>query len=170
MEQVPLSANLEAIFRSRLVPVQVVDAKGKVIGTFVPRLTEDDVSPDAVVSEPPLFIDQCGQRRVSIRIAGNTNYPCLMAALAKGYRVCLEYTKLDKPVLHWEEFMPDYQAEQDGAYFSATSAEELLGLIAMQEVRGDKWRGWTADERTAAKRIHDTAQTFDTDGNLLPNE
>lgn len=110
------------------------------------------------------------QRRVSVRIAGNTSNRCLLAAIAKGYRVWFEYAKLTKPVLHWDEFMPDYQAERDGVFFSATSPEKLLGLIAMHEVRGDDWRPVSADEQAVVDQIYDTARTFDPDGNLLPDE
>ena len=104
---------------------------------------------------------------VRIRIAGNTHLPCLLALRAKGYRVSLEYTKVGDPKNPWHPYRPDYQAEKDGAYFSATTPEELLGLAAMWEVRGDDWRlkpgeGAIDDELDAA------ARTFDLDGNELP--
>src|SRR6516165_7420800 len=79
-------------------------------------------------------------KRVHIRIAGNTCIPALLALRAKGYQVWLEYTKDDDPNSPWHPYMPDYQAEKDGAYFSATGPVELLGLVAMWETRGDDWK------------------------------
>ncbi len=172
MEQVPLSDNLGAIFQSRLVPVQVVDGKGKVIGTFVPRLTEDDVKPDGVVAGTPEHKTPERTTVTGVRIceAGNTGYRCLLAILAKGFHVRLEYHKLDKPILHWDDHMPWYWAKRNGNDFMAYTPEALLGLIAMHEVHGDDWRHWADGEQEAVERIYDTAQTFDRDGNLLPDE
>ena len=67
-----------------------------------------------------------------IRIAGNTWVPCFSAIKAKGYKVSLEYYR-DSEYNNW-------CAEKDNRLFSATSPAELLGLIAMWEVRGDIWR------------------------------
>jgi hypothetical protein len=108
-------------------------------------------------------------RRVSIRIAGNTEIPCLLAIEAKGFRVWLDYLKWANPIDPRNGYQPDYQAEHDGAYFSATSAEALLGLIAMWEFRGDDWR-LKKGEGAIHDRIHDAARTYDSDGNLLPDE
>ena len=80
------------------------------------------------------------RRRLCIRIAGNTENPALLALRAKGYRVWLEYTKVDDPKSPWQPYMPDYQAEKEGTYFSATTPVELLGLAAMWETRGDDWK------------------------------
>jgi hypothetical protein len=46
MEKIPFSADLEPILSNRFSAVQLVDSKGKVIGTFVPRRTEEDVRGD----------------------------------------------------------------------------------------------------------------------------
>jgi hypothetical protein len=46
MEKLPLPTELESVLASRFNPVQLVDGKGKVIGTFVPKRTEDDVRGD----------------------------------------------------------------------------------------------------------------------------
>jgi hypothetical protein len=106
---------------------------------------------------------------VCIRIAGNTEIPALLALRTKGFRVWLEYTKVDDPKSPWHPYMPDYQAEKDGAYFSATSAVELLGLVAMWETRGDNWR-FKRDEPDILDELMESAKTFDGDGNELPDE
>ncbi len=46
MEKIPLSTDLKTILPSRFNAVQLVDDKGNVVGTFVPRLTEQDVRGD----------------------------------------------------------------------------------------------------------------------------
>jgi hypothetical protein len=76
--------------------------------------------------------------RTTIRVAGNTAAPALYALRAKGYAVTLSCAPLDGA---------EYAAEKEGRLFSATTAEELLGLVAMWEVRGDDWRACTDDER-----------------------
>lgn len=72
---------------------------------------------------------------VGIRIAGNTLIPCLQAIKAKGYSI-RHYYLGDGPN-DWDH--PQWDAEKDNRSFSATSPAELLGLIAMWEVRGDDW-------------------------------
>ena len=67
-----------------------------------------------------------------IRIAGNTKIPCFSAIKAKGYKVTLTNYK--------DSEYSDWNAEKDNRLFSATDLVELLGLIAMWEVRGDSWR------------------------------
>jgi hypothetical protein len=109
-------------------------------------------------------------RGVTIVLAGNTGNRCLVALLAKGYRVWLEYHKLDKPVLHWDEHKPWYRAERDGNQFIANAPEELLGLVAMHEVRGDDWRPMTEAEQAAVERIYDTALTYDRNGDVVADE
>ena len=74
--------------------------------------------------------------RLSIRIAGNTSIRCLQAIVAKGYTVT-HYFLGTRPG-DWDR--PQWDAEKDDRRFSATGVEELLGLIAMWEIRGDDWR------------------------------
>jgi hypothetical protein len=103
------------------------------------------------------------QPRISIRIAGNTCIPALLALRVKGYRVWLDYHQTSTDVAN-PSYQSDYQAEQDGAYFSATTPEELLGLVAMWEVRGDEWR-FKPEDDDIYDEVHDAARTFDCDGN-----
>ena len=104
-----------------------------------------------------------------IRIAGNTEIPALLALRAKGYRVWLEYMKIDDPKSPWHPYMPDYQAQSEFGYFSATSAVELLGLVAMWETRGDDWK-FKHGEPDILDELRSAARTFDGDGNEVPDE
>jgi hypothetical protein len=109
------------------------------------------------------------RKGVCIRIAGNTEVPALLALRAKGYRVWLEYTKVDDPKSPCHPYMPDYQAQSEFGYFSATTPVELLGLVAMWETRGDDWK-LKPEERDILNELMDAAKTFDTEGNELPDE
>lgn len=68
---------------------------------------------------------------MKIRIAGNTEGPCYFVIKSKGFSVAevsgedVEYT--------------DYIATKGDLMISATSMEELLGLITMHECRTDNW-------------------------------
>lgn len=75
-------------------------------------------------------------RILSIRIAGNTQNPALNTLREKGYRLWIEP---DDPSEDEPEFI-DWNAEKGGRYFSATGPVELLGLVAIQEYRGDDWQ------------------------------
>ena len=109
------------------------------------------------------------RKGVCIRIAGNTEIPALLALRAKGYRVWLEYMKVEDPKNPWHPYTPDYQAEKDGAYFSATTPVELLGLVAMWETRGDDWK-FKRGEPDILNELMESAKTFDGDGNERPDE
>ncbi len=108
------------------------------------------------------------RKGVRIRIAGNTYIPALLALQARGYRVWLEYMKVEDPKNPWHPYMPDYQAEKDGSYFSATSPVELLGLVAIAETRGDDWR-FKQGEPDILDELMESAKTFDSDGNEAPD-
>ena len=69
-----------------------------------------------------------------IRIAGNTAAPCFVAIKQKGYVVEAYVDKISD-----DEYLWTWDAIKDKRRFSATSPEELLGLISMWEVRGDEW-------------------------------
>ena len=69
---------------------------------------------------------------MKIRIAGNTEGPCYFVIKSKGFKL--------KVIYHEEGEYTDFIALKDDLEISATSMEELLGLIAMQECRQDDWR------------------------------
>ena len=104
-----------------------------------------------------------------IRIAGNTEIPALLALRAKGYRVWLEYWAVDDVKSPWYPQMPDYQAQSEFGYFSATTPVELLGLVALWETRGDDWK-LKADEPDILNELLDAAKTFGDDGNEIPDK
>lgn len=98
----------------------------------------------------------------TIRIAGNTENPCLLALRAKGYRLTLWY--------HLEgEYRSNYDAEKEGNRFSATSAQELLGLVAMWEVRGDDWKT-KPNEPDVFDELATVALTYDDEGNVVKED
>ena len=99
--------------------------------------------------------------------AGNTGYPCLLALLAKGYRVRTEYHTRDDSTPADPSHDIWYWAEADDRSFMAHSAEGLLGLVAMWEVRGDSWR-LRPGEYEVVEAIDDQARTFDHNGVELP--
>ena len=70
-----------------------------------------------------------------LHTAANTAVPCLHALIAKGYTVSHYFLDLGG-----EEKRPQWSAEKDGRLFTAEGLEEVLGLVAMWEVRGDDWR------------------------------
>lgn len=100
-------------------------------------------------------------RTASIRIAGNTWIPALHALHAKGYALSIWYTLGADgcPV-------PQYDAEKDGRTFSATSPVELLGLVAIWEVRGDDWH-FKDGEAELYDRLIEEALVYDADGNIV---
>lgn len=102
------------------------------------------------------------RRALSIRIAGNTMIPCLQAIVAKGYTV--RHYFLGNKRGEWDR--PQWDAEKDGRYFSATGLEELLGLIAMWEVRGDDWRV-KPGEAELHDRLVEAAPMYDADGHEI---
>jgi hypothetical protein len=101
------------------------------------------------------------ERRASIRIAGNTMIPALHALRVKGYALSVWYTLGDDGGL-----VPQYDAEKDGRAFSATSPEELLGLVAMWEVRGDDWQ-LKSGEAELYDRLIEAAPVYDAEGNAI---
>ncbi|GAA1632624.1 hypothetical protein ACFQY4_37475 [Catellatospora bangladeshensis] len=106
--------------------------------------------------------DGVRERRVRIRVAGNTAGPALFALRAKGYSVELSYVRAAPG-----EYTAEYAAEKDGRLFSADTAEELLGLVAMWEVRGDGWSASTDDERSWRDALEEAALVYDRDGDLV---
>ena len=94
------------------------------------------------------------KRRLSIRVAGNTHNPALNTLREKGYRVWIEP---DDPSEKEPEFI-DWNAEKEGRYFSAVDPVQLLGLVAMQEHRGDDWQQ-QMDEPDMCHELIDEAET-----------
>jgi hypothetical protein len=98
------------------------------------------------------------ERSLCIRIAGNTENPCLLALRAKGYDLTLWFTK-DRA----GDYRQNFDAEKDGRSFSATMAAELLGLVAMWEVRGDDWQT-KSGEPYVYDELYPSSITCDVDG------
>lgn len=106
---------------------------------------------------------------VSIRIAGNTNSPCIHALLSKGYEVTLEYTRVKNPDSYWYPYHPCWIAEKDKRRFSAVCPEELLGLVAMWEIRGNDWQV-KRYEQLMVDKVYDTALFYDEEGNIIEHD
>jgi hypothetical protein len=105
----------------------------------------------------------------NIRIAGNTYTPALHALRAKGYRLTLEYTKIDDERHPYHPYMADWQAEKDGWTFSATTPVELLGLVAIWETRGASWKAQSG-EPDIWDELTESARVLDLDGNEIEGE
>jgi hypothetical protein len=73
--------------------------------------------------------------KLYLHTAGNTPIPCLQALVAKGYTVTHYFLDLGG-----EQKRPQWAAEKDSRLFIAERLEEVLGLVAMWDVRGDDWR------------------------------
>lgn len=101
------------------------------------------------------------ERSLCIRIAGNTENPCLLALRAKGYKLTLWFTR-DRA----GDYQQDYDAEKDGRLFSATTPAELLGLVAMWEVRGDDWQT-RAGEPYIYDELYPSSITYDMEGKVI---
>jgi hypothetical protein len=63
---------------------------------------------------------------MQITVAGNTEVPAHLALIAKGYQVSMTSDL--------------WLAQKDQNFFSASGPLELLGLVAMAEIRGVNWR------------------------------
>lgn len=97
-----------------------------------------------------------------IRIAGNTVAPALSAIRKKGYEVEMYF--LGETPGEWGD--SQWDAVKDGRRFSATSAVELLGLIAMWEVRGDDWRQ-NDEEFALLDQLYESAKMYNSDGDVI---
>lgn len=99
---------------------------------------------------------------VGIRIACNTLIPCLQAIKAKGDSIRHFY--LGDGPNDWDH--PQWDAEKGNWLFRSTSPAELLGLIAMWEVRGDDWHIKNG-ESALYDQLVESALMYDRDGNLV---
>ena len=70
--------------------------------------------------------------KVHIGSAGNTINPCLLTLRGKSYALSCSRSREEDG-----EESTLWRAEKDDRAFSADWPEELLGLVAMWEVRGD---------------------------------
>jgi len=61
---------------------------------------------------------------------------------------------------------PCFTARKDGRLFGAASAEELLGVIAMWEARGENWRA-TEDDVRLSREILDSVPIYGPDGTII---
>jgi hypothetical protein len=104
-----------------------------------------------------------GTVAANIRIAGNTYVPALLALRVKGYRLRLSYTKIDNENDPRHPYSADWEAEKDGASFSATTPVELLGLVALWETRGENWKPLPGEGKIWDE-LSESARTFDLDG------
>jgi hypothetical protein len=98
---------------------------------------------------------------LTIGSAGNTRNPCLLALRAKGYTLRFWFTKTGE-----NDYQSHVDAEKDGRHFSAPDAAELLGLVAMWEVRGDDWQT-KPDEPDVYDELYPSSITYDAEGNVI---
>ncbi|OWK44544.1 hypothetical protein [Fimbriiglobus ruber] len=104
------------------------------------------------------------ERGVNIRIAGNTENPSLLVLRAKGYNLTLWFSKSASG-----EYHQNFDAEKDGCHFSATTAVELLGLVAMWEVRSDEWQT-RPPEPYVCDILYENSLTYDPEGNVIEDD
>jgi len=81
---------------------------------------------------------------MQITAAGNTEVPCYLVLIAKGYQIT--HRAADGAWL----------AEKHGNAFSAGGPLELLGLVAMAETRGSNWRARDEESRAFWQRYPGT--------------
>lgn len=98
---------------------------------------------------------------LTIGVAPNTENPCMLVLRARGYTLRQWFVR-DKEGEHDQHF----EAIKEGRRFVGESGEEVLGLIAMWEVRGDDWRT-TDDEPEIVDELYPKAITYDQKGRVL---
>src|SRR4051812_34157582 len=101
------------------------------------------------------------ERKLTIGSAGNTQNPCLLALRAKGYAIQFSFTKSGE-----NDYDSHIHAEKDGRHFYASNAAELLGLVAMWEVRGDDWKT-KSGEPDVYDELYPSSITYDREGNVI---
>lgn len=95
-----------------------------------------DSSVDAEVVEDE---DDGPGKAIRVRAGSNTETPALLALRVKGYRLWMERVRIDDPQSKFYPIRVEFHAEANGSRFTADSATELLGLVALWETRGDNW-------------------------------
>lgn len=98
---------------------------------------------------------------LTIGVAGNTENACLLALRHKGFTLRQWFVR-DKD----GEYEQHFDAVKDGRRFVGETAEEVLGLAAMWEVRGDDWMT-AADEPLVVDELYPTSITYDTKGRAV---
>jgi hypothetical protein len=101
------------------------------------------------------------ERVLTIGYAGNTWNPCMLALRAKGYTLRFWFIKIGE-----NDYQSNIDAEKDDRHFSASNAVELLGLVAMWEVRGDDWKT-KPDEPDVYDELYPSSITYDAEGNVI---
>ncbi len=109
------------------------------------------------------------ERKLCIGAAGNTGPKCLFVLRDKGYSLSY-YTVESKSQDGSVNYSETYDAKKDGRFFSAGTPEELLGLIAMWEMRGDGWQKHTDEEWDFFEKFQDEALIIDESGNDVTDE
>ena len=100
-----------------------------------------------------------------IRIAGNTGPRAIIALRQKGYDVRQRSFERENDV-----FQNDFEAKKDGRLFSATTPEELLGLVAIWETRGENWVDTTDAEWRQYEELVEQAKIYDVNGNEVTED
>lgn len=106
------------------------------------------------------------EESVKIGISGNTAGPCYFAIKSKGYEI--DITSGVFPEAPHDRIF-QFDAIKGDLFFSATSPEELLGLIHMWEIRGENWQMSIEESNTyITNKIN--SPMYDVDGNLIEEE
>jgi hypothetical protein len=111
-----------------------------------------------------------GERKLTIGAAGNTGPKCLFTLRDKGYE--LSHYSVESKNKDWIEanYSDTFDAKKDGRFFSAGSPEELLGLIAMWETRGDGWQNHSEEEWSFFENFQDEARIYDENENDVTDD
>lgn len=106
------------------------------------------------------------KENVKIGISGNTAAPCYFVIKSKGYDINItSAVHPDAP----DDRVFQFDAIKGDLFFSASSPEELLGLIHMWEIRGNDWR-LRPEEKGIYISEKMNSPMYDVDGNLIEEE
>lgn len=99
---------------------------------------------------------------LKLTVAGNTASPAVAVMRARGYAISCSYTRCSGE----SDYRIFWEAEKDGRIFGSSEPEEVLGLIAMWEARGDDWQA-TDEEIEFALKLRQDGIVYDEDGNVI---
>ena len=106
------------------------------------------------------------EESVKIGTSGNTAGPCYFAIKAKGYEInVISTTTLYTP----GDLKYQFDAIKGALFFSASSPEELLGLINMWELRKENWQ-MNPEEKGIYKTVLMSTPMYDENDNLIEDE